>query len=68
METTTFKFYRNEKHITTKTFHAKSIEDAFQKADDFLRQTKRYDDWEYLDPKINANNIGTQKSPFGIGS
>ena len=62
----TFRFYKGENHVTTKTFHKENVEDAYLDADKFLRQNKKLiDDWEYLEPK---KNTGTQKSPFGIGS
>ena len=60
----TFRFYRDEKHLTTQTFHTETVEQAYKLADGVLRKSK-YDDWEYLEPK---KNVGSQKSPFGIGS
>lgn len=71
----TFRFYGNGKHLNTRTFHTETIEDAYKKADNFLRQTPKYDDWECFPPKTNLDvdlselkNKGTQRSPFGIGS
>jgi hypothetical protein len=71
----TFRFYGNGKHLTTKTFHTETIEEAYSMADNILRQSKKYDDWECIPPKTNESpfapnkgNKGTQRSPFGIGS
>ena len=71
----TFRFYRNEKPLNTRTFHTETIEEAYKMADNVLSQTPKYDDWECLLPKTNngvfATNEGqkgTQRSPFGIGS
>ncbi len=71
----TFRFYGNEKHLSTRTFHTETIEDAYRKADNILRRTPKYDDWECIPPKTNdgifiqtEGRKGTQRSPFGIGS
>ena len=71
----TFRFYGNEKHLNTRTFHTETIEEAYKQADNVLRQTPKYDDWECLPPKTNdgvfapnEGRKGTQRSPFGIGS
>lgn len=61
----TFRFYKDEKHITTITFHHKEIEDAYKEADNFLKANpKKYDDWAYTKEPKNNNN-GTQISHFG---
>jgi hypothetical protein len=71
----TFRFYKNDKHITTRTFDTSTIEDAYKKADNVLRQNKSYDDWDCIPPKTNDTPFGvsegkkgTQRSPFGMGS
>lgn len=71
----TFRFYGNGKHLNTRTFDTETIEDAYKKADNVLRQTPKYDEWECFPPKTNLDvdlselkNKGTQRSPFGIGS
>jgi len=71
----TFRFYKNDKHMTTKTFVTETIEDSYKKADSILRQNKSYDDWDCIPPKTNDGAVGmgegkkgTQRSPFGIGS
>ena len=51
----TFRFYKNEKHITTRTLHHRNIENAYKEADNILRQTRNYDDWEYIEPKTTFN-------------
>tara|TARA_R110000782_G_scaffold223699_1_gene310662 strand:+ start:250 stop:450 length:201 start_codon:yes stop_codon:yes gene_type:complete len=62
----TFKFYKDENYITMKTFDKQNVEDAYLEADKFLIANKKLvNDWDYVNPK---NRIGTQKSPFGIGS
>ncbi len=48
-----FRFYADEKHITTKTFHTETVEDAYKMADDVLRNNRRLDDWACLPPKTN---------------
>ncbi len=49
----TFRFYKNDKHITTKTLHTETIEEAYSMADDILRKNKSFDDWQCFPPKTN---------------
>lgn len=47
----TFRFYGKGKHLNTITFHTEIIEEAIKKADNVLKQTPKYDDYECLSPK-----------------
>jgi hypothetical protein len=60
MKEFTFRFYQKGKHISTRTFHTETIEDAYKKADNVLRQTPNYDDWECFPPKTNTSILLTE--------
>ena len=70
----TFTFFKDGRIVSTQTFQAETIEDAYKMADNVLRKGK-CDDWEYLPLAKNNSPFapnegknGTQKSPFGMWS
>ncbi len=49
----TFRFYANEKHLYTRKFYTETIEQAYKMADNVLKKTPKYDDWECLNDLPN---------------
>lgn len=67
MKEYTYRFYKNDKHLFTKTFVEETEETANKKADKFVKDSKgKYEEWEPINNNKPKN--GTQRSPFGIGS
>ena len=61
----TYRFFKNERHVHTQTFHCKNKEEAEQAAQGLLDKSRgKLDDFM----RVNSPRPGTQRSPFGIGS
>ncbi len=53
MKEFTFKFYADGKCLSTKVFKTYTVQYAYKMADNVLRKSKIYDDWECItDPKL----------------
>jgi len=66
MESFVFEFFAKEKFMERKTIISNNIDEAIKKADRVLLTNKHYDEWELI--PAHKKRIGTQRSPFRIGS